>query len=140
MSLNKHLYEGIHFTLQNISAQGSLLTNWQIKRKILTTEYSQIIKYFFNYKANILSWLIRVHLRWIKVKIILYRFISVVWLTNFLSEIRNLINPRWWVEQQFLSVKRCQNFLEIWCIGDRSSPFIEEMEGTDAVWVVHIMG
>ena len=109
MSLNKHLYEGIHFTLQNISAQGSLLTNWQIKRKILTTEYSQIIKYFFNYKANILSWLIRVHLRWIKVKIILYRFISVVWLTNFLSEIRNLINPRWWLEQQFLSVKRCQS-------------------------------
>ena len=32
-----------------------------------------------------------------------------MWLTNFLSEIRNLINPRWWVEQLFLSVKRFPN-------------------------------
>ena len=45
-----------------------------------------------------------------QIKIILHRIISVVWLTNFLSEIRNLTNPRWWVEQQFLSVKRCWNF------------------------------
>ena len=44
-------------------------------------------------------------------KIILHRIISVVWLTNFLSEIRNLTNPRWWVEQQLLSVKRYQNSL-----------------------------
>ena len=46
---------------------------------------------------------------WQKCKIILHRIISVVWLTNFLSEIRNLINPRWWVEQLFLSVKRFPN-------------------------------
>ena len=47
-----------------------------------------------------------------QIKIILHRIISVVWLTNFLSEIRNLINPRWWVEQQLLSVKRYQNSLQ----------------------------
>ena len=29
-----------------------------------------------------------------------------MWLTNFLSEIQNLTNPRWWVEQQSLSVKK----------------------------------
>ena len=46
-----------------------------------------------------------------KSKIILHRIISVVWLTNFLSEIRNLTNSRWWGEQLFLSVKRCQNSL-----------------------------
>ena len=49
---------------------------------------------------------------WCRVKIILHRIISVVWLTNFPSEIRNLINPQWWVEQQLLSVKRYQNSLQ----------------------------
>ena len=39
-------------------------------------------------------------------KIILYRIISVVWLTDFLSEIWNLINPWWWVMHLILSMKR----------------------------------
>ena len=43
-------------------------------------------------------------------KIILQRIISVAWLTNVLSEIRNLIKPWWWVEQLFQSVKRFQTF------------------------------
>ena len=69
-------------------------------------------------------------------KIILHRIISVVWLTNFLSEILNLTNPRWWVEQQVLSVKRCRSSLEILHIDDRSSSYQRSMEGPGAVWVV----
>ena len=55
------------------------------------------------------------HMKWYwnfvpyNIKIILQIVISVVWLTNFLSEIQNLINPWWWVEQLLLSVKRCEN-------------------------------
>ena len=64
------------------------------------------------YKAGILCWEIWIHCWPQIIKIILHRIISVVWLTNFLSEIRNLINPRWWVEQQLLSVKRYQNSLQ----------------------------
>ena len=44
---------------------------------------------------------------WCRVKIILHRIISVVWLTNFPSEIRRLTSPRWWAVSLFLSVKRC---------------------------------
>ena len=70
------------------------------------------------------------------VKIILHRIISVVWLTNFPSEIRNLTNPRWWVEQQFLSVKRnwspSRTPVHWW-----SLIFLYwKMEGIGAVWVV----
>ena len=43
-------------------------------------------------------------------KIILHRFISVVWLTNIMSELRNLIKPLCWVGQPFQSVKRFQSF------------------------------
>ena len=35
------------------------------------------------------------------VKIILHRIISVVWLTNFPSEIRRLTSPRWWAVPLF---------------------------------------
>ena len=47
------------------------------------------------------------------IKIILHRIISVVWLTNFLSEILSLTDPRWWVEQQILSVKRSWSLSKI---------------------------
>ena len=39
-------------------------------------------------------------------KIILHRIISVVWLTDFLSEIWSQIKPRWWVTTGHLSMKR----------------------------------
>ena len=35
------------------------------------------------------------------IKIILHRIISVVWLTNFLSEIRRHTSPRWWAVPLF---------------------------------------
>ena len=38
---------------------------------------------------------------WFTVKIILHRIISVVWLTNFPSEIRRLTIPRWWARASF---------------------------------------
>ena len=38
---------------------------------------------------------------WWTVKIILHRIISVVWLTNFPSEIRRLTIPRWWARASF---------------------------------------
>ena len=44
----------------------------------------------------------------IRQKIILDRIISVVWLTNFLSEIWSLINPWWWGEHLLLSKKSCR--------------------------------
>ena len=72
-------------------------------------------------------------------KIILHRIISVVWLTNFLSEIRSLINPRWWGEHLFLSVKRCQgpishwNWTHWWSL---ASCLVREADGGAAVWVV----
>ena len=69
-------------------------------------------------------------------KIILNRIISVVWLTSFLSEIRNLTNPRWCVEQQFLSVKRslCPHRIQVhwWSL----IFLIRKVEGLVAVWVV----
>ena len=57
------------------------------------------------------------------IEIILLIIISVVWLTNFLSGIWNLINPWWWVEQLLLSVKRCENSCkDVLHIDDRSLP------------------
>ena len=38
---------------------------------------------------------------WYTVKIILHRIISVVWLTNFPSEIRRHTSPRWWAVPLF---------------------------------------
>ena len=43
------------------------------------------------------------------IKIILQIGIFVIWLTDFLSDIRNLINPPWRFEQILLSMKRCEN-------------------------------
>ena len=70
-----------------------------------------MISLFFHYLQRIPFLLQNVHV-WLtfSIKIILHRIISVVWLTNFLSEIRNLTKPRWWVEQVILSVKR------YWCL------------------------
>ena len=76
-----------------------------------------MISLFFHYLQRIPFLIQNVHV-WLtfSIKIILHRIISVVWLTNFLSEIRNLINPRWWVEQLFLSVKRSPNSY-LWRLG-----------------------
>lgn len=70
-----------------------------------------MISLFFHYLQRIPFLIQNVHV-WLtfSIKIILHRIISVVWLTNFLSEIRNLTKPRWWVEQVILSVKR------YWCL------------------------
>ena len=70
------------------------------------------------------------------IKIILQIVISVVWLTNFLSEIRNLINPWWWVEQLLLSVKRCENSCkDISHIDDRLLPTCgKQMEKLLSEW------
>ena len=59
-----------------------------------------------------------------------------MWLTNFLSEIRNLINPWWWVEQLFLSVKRCENSCkDISHIDDRLLPTCgKQMEKLLSEW------
>ena len=48
----------------------------------------------------ILDWLVR-RARQGEVKIILHRIISVVWLTNFPSEIRRPTSPRWWASASF---------------------------------------
>ena len=71
-----------------------------------------------------------------KFKIILQIVISAVWLTNFLSEIRNLINPWWWVEQLLLSVKRCENSCkDISHIDDRLLPTCgKQMEKLLSEW------
>ena len=75
-------------------------------------------------------------------KIILHRIISVVWLTNFLSEIRSFINPRWWGEHLLLSVKRCQgpisywNWTHWWSL---ASCLVREADGGAAVWVVQVV-
>ena len=47
------------------------------------------------------------------IEIILLIIISVVWLTNFLSGIWNLINPWRWVEQLLLSMKKCEKFCKM---------------------------
>ena len=53
------------------------------------------------------------------IKITLQIVISVVWLTNFLVDIQNLINPRWWVEELLLSGKRCENSCkDVWHIDE----------------------
>ena len=73
------------------------------------------------------------------IKIILHRIISAVWLTNFLSEIRSLINPRWWGEHLVLSVKRCscpvlcRYRTHWWSLASR---LVLGAEGGAAVWVV----
>ena len=54
------------------------------------------------------------------IKIILQIAIFVVWLTDFLSYIRNLINPPWWFEQILLSMKRCENSCkDVWHIDEQ---------------------
>ena len=52
------------------------------------------------------------------IKIILHRIISVVWLTDFLSEIWDLINPWWWVMHLILSMKRQEIILSclVWSL------------------------
>ena len=51
-------------------------------------------------------------------KIILHRIISVVWLTNFLSEIRSLSSHDDETDLQFLSVKPIKGFIPL-IIDDR---------------------
>ena len=72
-------------------------------------------------------------------KIILHRIISAVWLTDFLSEIRSLINPRWWGEHLVLSVKRCSCLVLYWYRThwwSLASCLVLGAEGGVAVWVV----
>ena len=75
------------------------------------------------------------------VKIILHRIISVVWLTDFLSEIWSLINPRWWARPLLLSMKR-QGVNTVFncsdpCIDDcLFSDLFQKTKGEVAVWVV----
>ena len=72
-------------------------------------------------------------------KIILHRIISVVWLTNFLSEIRSLINPWWWGEHLLLSMKRYSvsdqfwTWVHWWLL---ASWLVQGVDGEAAVWVV----
>ena len=72
-------------------------------------------------------------------KIILHRIISAVWLTDFLSEIRSLINPRWWGEHLVLSVKRCSCLVLYWYRThwwSLASCLVLGAVGGVAVWVV----
>ena len=72
-------------------------------------------------------------------KIILHRIISAVWLTDFLSEIRSLINPRWWGKHLFLSVKRCSCPISYWYWThwwSLASCLVPGADGGAAVWVV----
>ena len=74
------------------------------------------------------------------VKIILHRIISAVWLTDFLSEIRSLINPRWWGKHLFLSVKRysCPIMYWNWTHWWSLAPcLVLGADGRAAVWVVN---
>ena len=58
---------------------------------------------------------------WWRVKIILHRIISVVWLTNFPSEIRRLTSPRWWAVPLFPEREKVRGpaFGREPCIDDR---------------------
>ena len=60
---------------------------------------------------------------WCRVKIILHRIISVVWLTNFPSEIRRLTSPRWWAVPLFPEREKVRGpaFGRKPCIDDRLS-------------------
>ena len=75
----------------------------------------------------------------LKVKIILQIVISVVWLTNFLSEIQSLINPWWWGEHLLLSMKRYSvsdqfwTWVHWWLL---ASWLVQGVDGEAAVWVV----
>ena len=77
---------------------------------------------------------------WCRVKIILHRIISVVWLTNFPSEIRRLTSPRWWAVPLFPEREKVRGpaFGREPCIDDRLSlPCALAEEKMPAEWLLN---
>ena len=77
---------------------------------------------------------------WCTVKIILHRIISVVWLTNFPSEIRRLTSPRWWAVPLFPEREKARGPALSWepCIDDRLSlPRASTKEKMPAEWLLY---
>ena len=75
-----------------------------------------------------------------RVKIILHRIISVVWLTNFPSEIRRLTSPRWWAVPLFPEREKARGPAISWepCIDDRLSlPRASTKEKMPAEWLLY---
>ena len=77
---------------------------------------------------------------WCRVKIILHRIISVVWLTNFPSEIRRLTSPRWWAVPLFPEREKVWGPAFGWepCIDDRLPlPCALAKEKMPAEWLLN---
>ena len=77
---------------------------------------------------------------WCTVKIILHRIISVVWLTNFPSEIRRLTSPRWWAVPLFPEREKARGPALSWepCIDDRLPlPCALAKEKMPAEWLLN---
>ena len=77
---------------------------------------------------------------WCTVKIILHRIISVVWLTNFPSEIRRLTSPRWWAVPLFPEREKVRGpaFGREPCIDDRLPlPCALAKEKMPAEWLLN---
>ena len=77
---------------------------------------------------------------WCTVKIILHRIISVVWLTNFPSEIRRLTSPRWWAVPLFPEREKVRGpaFNRETCIDDRLPlPCALAKEKMPAEWLLY---
>ena len=75
-----------------------------------------------------------------RVKIILHRIISVVWLTNFPSEIRRLTSPRWWAVPLFPEREKARGPAVSWepRIDDRLSlPRASTKEKMPAEWLLY---
>ena len=95
--------------------------NWNSKHSIsilfiFVLTGNSIVKYEYLYSKQCLFAKVRTNCMKLErlyvpnnIKIILQIGIFVIWLTDFLSDIRNLINPPWRFEQILLSMKRCEN-------------------------------